>query len=59
MMKKGVVIVSVASIGVLIIAGGVFVAMSLFGRFAGIEQEKLVSYRYRLRIGRASCRERV
>lgn len=46
MMKKGVVIVSVASIGVLIIAGGVFVAMSLFGRFAGIEQEKLVSYRY-------------
>lgn len=46
MMKRNAIIVGVATIAFLIITGGVLVSMGLFGRFAGIEKEKLVSYGY-------------
>lgn len=46
MMKRNAIIVGVATIAFLIITGGVLVSMGLFGRFAGIEKEKLVSYQY-------------
>lgn len=46
MMKRNAKIVCAVIIAVMVIAGCVLVFMGLFGKFAGIEKEKLESYRY-------------